>query len=75
MVFVYKSAAAAAAADQLFALDDHVTRFECYDHWQRTQYAFCQKVRSEGLAGKPDNPVAYFTVDDEWWVSYSRDIH
>ena len=59
MVFVYKH-----PGD--FELHDHVTMFKGYDSWGPVEYAFCQKVRSEGIGGKPDNPVAYFTVEDEW---------
>ena len=76
MLFVYKDAPArddtgGVGGAASFDLDSHVARFEGYNSWQQSQYAFCQKVRSEGIAGKADNPVAFFTLEDDWYVLLS----
>ena len=31
---------------------------------------FCFNFRNAGVGGKPDNPVAYFTFDDDWSVCW-----
>ncbi|XP_076459760.1 zinc finger ZZ-type and EF-hand domain-containing protein 1-like isoform X2 [Babylonia areolata] len=48
-----------------FKLDDYVEKFSIYDKWAEFEYKFSVQVRSAGVAGKPDNPVAYFTFDDD----------
>ncbi|KAL8625230.1 hypothetical protein ACOMHN_029988 [Nucella lapillus] len=48
-----------------FKLDDAVEKFAIYDKWAEFEYKFSVQVRSAGVAGKPDNPVAFFTFDDD----------
>ena len=59
MIFVYRDS-------KPFKLEEHVERFSGYDTWTQAEYNFCQSVRVNGYGGKPDNPVAFFTVDDDW---------
>ncbi|KAL5009613.1 hypothetical protein ScPMuIL_011918 [Solemya velum] len=58
LVFVYRDS-------KDFNLDKHVERFQHYDRWGRLDYTFSVQVRNAGLAGKPDNPVAYFALEDD----------
>lgn len=58
-MFVYKGC-------QGFDLAEHEARFRVYDKWQGVHYEYCQRVRASGQVVHADNPVAYFTLEDEW---------
>ncbi|KAK3090627.1 hypothetical protein FSP39_013259 [Pinctada imbricata] len=58
LVFVYRD------DSKDFDLSKHIERFEGYDKWGKIEYNFSVQVREAGIAGKPDNPVAYFVFDD-----------
>ncbi|XP_052765956.1 zinc finger ZZ-type and EF-hand domain-containing protein 1-like isoform X1 [Mya arenaria] len=58
LVFVYRDS-------EEFKLERHLERFEGYDSWGKMEYQFCVQVRNAGIAGKPDNPVGYFCIDDD----------
>jgi len=53
-------------SSEKFDLGRHVERFQGYDSWGKMEYQFCVQVRNAGIAGKPDNPVAYFTLEEDW---------
>ena len=59
MIFVYRDS-------KPFKLEEHVERFAGYDSWTQAEYSFCQSVQVNGYGGKPDNPVAFFSVDEDW---------
>ena len=48
-----------------FEVEESVERFSAYDKWTEFEYKFSLQFRTSGLGGKPDNPVAYFTFDDD----------
>ncbi|KAL3875978.1 hypothetical protein ACJMK2_033871 [Sinanodonta woodiana] len=58
LVFVYRDS-------NQFMLNEQVQKFEQYDTWGKLEYNFCVQVRQAGIAGKPDNPVAYFSLEDD----------
>ena len=49
-----------------FKLEEHVEKFEGYDGWGSMEYNLCNKARQAGIANKPESPVAYFYLEDEW---------
>ncbi|KAK7112606.1 zinc finger ZZ-type and EF-hand domain-containing protein 1-like isoform X2 [Littorina saxatilis] len=48
-----------------FKLDEAVEKFAVYDTWGDFEYKFSVQVRNAGVVGKPGNPVAHFTFDDD----------
>ncbi|XP_064597879.1 zinc finger ZZ-type and EF-hand domain-containing protein 1-like [Liolophura sinensis] len=60
LVFVFKD------DSEGFKLEDQVEKFKVYDSWGALEYKFSTEVRAAGIGGKPDNPVAYFTLEDDW---------
>ncbi|XP_041364980.1 zinc finger ZZ-type and EF-hand domain-containing protein 1-like [Gigantopelta aegis] len=58
LVFVFRES-------KEFKLEEQVERFSYYDKWGEIEYKFSVQVRNSGIGGKPDNPVAYFTFDDD----------
>ncbi|XP_071131694.1 zinc finger ZZ-type and EF-hand domain-containing protein 1-like [Mytilus edulis] len=59
LLFVYRD------STEKFNMEEHAKRFESYDDWGKMEYDFSVQVRGAGIAGKPDNPVAYFTFEDD----------
>ncbi|XP_071796481.1 zinc finger ZZ-type and EF-hand domain-containing protein 1-like isoform X2 [Asterias amurensis] len=49
-----------------FDLARSVAKFEMYDAWTAGEYRILHGLRSASIAGKPDNPVAYFTLGNDW---------
>ncbi|XP_071500526.1 zinc finger ZZ-type and EF-hand domain-containing protein 1-like [Diadema antillarum] len=49
-----------------FDLDRHISIFEKYDTWSSSDYRLFQGLRAASIGGKPDNPVAYFSLDNDW---------
>lgn len=58
LVFVYRDS-------KEFEMASQLERFQSYDNWGRVEYDFSVQVRSARKLGKPDNPVAYFTFEDD----------
>ncbi|PVD39043.1 hypothetical protein C0Q70_01670 [Pomacea canaliculata] len=48
-----------------FQMEEALEKFAVYDKWGDIEYKFSVQVRNAGVGGKPDNPVAYFTFDDD----------
>ncbi|CAC5406051.1 unnamed protein product [Mytilus coruscus] len=59
LLFVYRD------SNEKFNLEEHTKRFESYNDWGKMEYDFSVQVRGAGIAGKPDNPIAYFTFEDD----------
>ncbi|XP_077868975.1 zinc finger ZZ-type and EF-hand domain-containing protein 1-like [Saccoglossus kowalevskii] len=49
-----------------FNQQKHLERFKAYDSWTGSAYNFMNKMRNASIISKTDNPVAYFTLEDDW---------
>uniref|UniRef100_K1PFX0 Zinc finger ZZ-type and EF-hand domain-containing protein 1 n=1 Tax=Magallana gigas TaxID=29159 RepID=K1PFX0_MAGGI len=59
MVFVFKD------DGSKFDMAKMTERFQSYDTWGKQEYDYSVQVRNTGLAGKDDDPVAFFSFDDD----------
>ncbi|XP_041474383.1 zinc finger ZZ-type and EF-hand domain-containing protein 1-like isoform X3 [Lytechinus variegatus] len=59
LIFVYND-------QKGFDLKRHQAIFEKYDSWNSSDYKIFQGLRAASICGKPDNPVAYFSLDNDW---------
>ncbi|XP_061181596.1 zinc finger ZZ-type and EF-hand domain-containing protein 1-like [Saccostrea echinata] len=59
MVFVFKD------DGSKFEMAKITERFKSYDSWGRQEYDYSVQVRNTGLAGKEDDPVAFFSFEDD----------
>ncbi|XP_071963026.1 zinc finger ZZ-type and EF-hand domain-containing protein 1-like isoform X2 [Antedon mediterranea] len=59
LVFVYNDS-------EGFDQQRHVDRFSVYNKFTDTDYKILNGIRSASIGGLPDNPVAYFSFDDDW---------
>ncbi|XP_078317573.1 zinc finger ZZ-type and EF-hand domain-containing protein 1-like isoform X2 [Crassostrea virginica] len=59
MVFVFKD------DGSKFEMAKMTERVQSYDTWGKQEYDYSVQVRNTGLAGKEDDPVAFFSFDDD----------
>ncbi|XP_070581030.1 zinc finger ZZ-type and EF-hand domain-containing protein 1-like isoform X2 [Ptychodera flava] len=59
LIFIYDN-------KEKFDMEKHTERFKAYDSWTSSEYNFLQKMRSASIVGKADNPVAFFTFEEDW---------
>ncbi|XP_064626439.1 zinc finger ZZ-type and EF-hand domain-containing protein 1-like isoform X2 [Lineus longissimus] len=59
MIFVYRDL-------EDFDLDKHVERFSSYDNWKITDHNKAVAAARASGQRKPDDPVAFFVLEDDW---------